>query len=418
MPRAKNDRGRRGKVKPSMTQPTTGDVLPSAGPPAKRAAARERKLKPVMKAAPKYRWQDAALPQASPAKGRRSTGRITIADVARHVGVDASAVSLALRGDLRISEATRNRISEAAQQLGYVPNDLAKSLRGGRSRIIGVMLTDLSNHYFAGPLEEFQSMAEPAGYALSVKFSSWDMERELRGIYQFCEGRVEGIIWAPCESHTPEFAQTVARSAVAKIPIVCLGRQDQCHSIGVSVDASLTVALKYLSELGHRRVGMACATRVVGWRSNLQAQRLLQFRNLAPNFGITLKEEDIFDSSDNAYGGVGIASKLAHRAPKDRPTAVFTADDMIGRALLAGLTALNVRVPHEISVLGMDNAPGDDVGELPLTTVSLEASETGRGAMRLLLDLIERRVPAYPLQAVLLSPRLIVRSSCGPPGAP
>ncbi len=110
---------------------------------------------------------------------------VTIIDVAREAGVDDSTVSLALRGDLRITERTRSHIREVASRLNYLPNQLARSLSGGRSRMIGVMLPDMENRFFAPPMEEFHAAAECKGYSFSIKFCNWDPGRERQGILQF-----------------------------------------------------------------------------------------------------------------------------------------------------------------------------------------------------------------------------------------
>ncbi len=360
-----------------------------------------------------YRWQQSV----SKPGGRQSAKRVTINDVAKHAEVDGSTVSLALRGDPRITEATRARVLQAAKMLGYVPNELAKSMRGGRTRVLGVMLTDLNNRYFARPLEEFQTLADEKKFTLSVKFSSWDTDREERGLGSFCESRADGIIWATTSDETEGFGRMLRTLAAAHMPVVLLAATAQkpplCHQVGVT--GEMDIALQYLVDLGHRRIGFACASRMEGWRSKQQIKRRDQFIQRCTELGLTLAPQDVLETTDNEYGGVQLAMQLVGRPREQWPTALLAADDMIGRAMVAGLHALGVKIPDEISVMGIDDAPGDEDSILPLTSVDMRAAETGREAMNLLIGIVEGDIPAQPFQTKKLQPRVAVRSTCAPP---
>jgi len=346
---------------------------------------------------------------------------VTIIDVAREAGVDNSTVSLALRGDERITLQTRERIRQAAARLHYVPNHLARSLSSRRSHVIGVMLTDMENRFYVAPLEEFQAGADRAGLAVSVKFSGWDPVREDAGLRQFCEARVDGLIWVPTGIQEGIQASAVLEKLrAASIPIVTMGseslrRMGIAHCVGMqSVDA-LHCGASYLMNLGHRRIGFATAASKSGMRGKMHRTRLEKARIVLAESGGVLRDEDIFDTTDNEYGGVAIAASLVQRERSDWPTAIFAGDDMLARGLVAGLTALSVRVPQEISVLGYDDAPGDAEGPIPVTSVSIEAKEMGQRAIELLLDLIEERIAPQPLQSIMLKPRVVERASCAPP---
>jgi LacI family transcriptional regulator len=343
--------------------------------------------------------------------------RITILDIARAVGVDNSTVSLALRDDGRITEATRQRVREAARRLNYVPNQLARSLSGGRSRLVGVMLTDMENRFFSPALEEFQTAAERNGIALSVQFCSWNQEREERGIEQFCGSQVEGIIWAPTDGGSERYECILRRMQSAMIPCVLFGlagRPDRvtAHQVGVSEREAIRAGLEYLHSLHHQRMGVATAVSATGMRSTLHRNRLAHMRLVAGELGMTIDDQLVWDTEDNTYGGVEIAARLVRMPLPQWPTAVFASDDMLGRALLSGLRALGVRVPEEISVLGFDDAPDDSTGPVSLTSVSLEARQNGAETFALLMGLIGGTIEAEPRRVVKLSPRIVQRASC------
>ena len=342
-----------------------------------------------------------------------STKRITIVEVARAAGVDNSTVSLALRGDRRIAEQTRRRVADVAQRLHYVPNQLASALSSGRSRVIGVMLPGLENQFFAPHLEEFQAAAELSRNAISIKCCDWDLKREEHGLSQFCESRVDGLIWCPAGGAPEHIKAIVARLHAAEIKFVILGGPSKLgHLVTTSEDQALKLGARYLVALGHRRIGIATATQVPGLRGALHRNRLLRMREALQSAGVHVENADIFDTADNEYGGVEFALSLRKRKPASRPTAIYAADDMLARAVVMGLRVVGIGVPSPVSVLGFDDAPRDASGPVPITTVSLEARDNGRKAIALLLDLIAKRLPPTPFKTIRVSPRIVERASC------
>ena len=362
--------------------------------------------------------------------------KTTIHDVAREADVNYSTVSLALRGDQRIRSYTRQRIQTAAHRLGYVPNQLARSLSRGATHTIGVMLTDI-HRGFTDPLEEFQDIADRARYMISVHFSSWDQARERAGLRHFCESRVEGVIWAPAQWYGETFAQTVENMKATGVPVVMLGLQRPpydvpFHQVGTSLRDRLTMALDYLMGLGHRHIGLASAPAPAGTEASTAPERqadhgahhsrryfsqpegIAMVRQAMQARGLALAEQDLFTTADNDYGGVEIAVHLFRRPREHWPTAVIAADDRLGRALTKGLWALGVKVPEEISVLGFD-VPSAETGQPPLTAVSQDSRRMGTFAMDLLLQLIKQQIPHQPQKITVMPPRLVEAGTCGPP---
>lgn len=345
-----------------------------------------------------------------------SKKRTTIIDVAKAVGMNYSTVSLALRGDTRIRVDTRNRIQLAAAQLGYMPNHLAKSLSGGATRVIGVMLTDM-NSFFAPSLEEFQSVGELAGYTVTVHFCSWDPARELRDLQRFCENCVEGVIWAPSRWNATYLTQTAACLDRSRIPVVLMGRAVDSepvtyHQVGVQVEESVELGLQYLMAKGHRRIGLATASGMPGVRGEMHRRRLPWFRQAYNRMHLPLTVEDIFETDDNDHGGMEIAMKLLQRPKSSWPSAIFAADDMLARGLYKGLTLMNVQVPDNIGILGFD-VPDESVTlPMPITTVSLETRNAARMIMDVLLKVIDGQLPQKPARVLSVEPKIIERTSC------
>ena len=345
---------------------------------------------------------------------------ITMADVAAEAGVDKSTVSLALRDDVRITEATRACVRQAAARLGYVPNNLARALSIRRSRLIGVLLTDAENRFFAAPLEEIHEHAGAAGYAVSVKFSGWEPARERLCLRQFCESRVDGLIWATAFSAADVIdAGLTGGLSAGGVPIVTLGnafllQQGVAHCVGMQTATAIQCGIDHLAALGHRRIALAAAAAANSLRGRMHRDRIGWARDALANAGCSVATVDSLDTADNQYGGVDLAAQLVRRPRAEWPTAIFALDDMLARALIAGLVALGVRVPGEISVLGFDDAPGDTEGPVPVSSVSLEARAVGRQSIGLLLGLLDGTGPSKPVQSIVLQPRITVRASCAP----
>ncbi|MDR1283557.1 MAG: LacI family transcriptional regulator [Opitutaceae bacterium] len=347
--------------------------------------------------------------------------RPTIMDVAREAMVNFSTVSLALRQDPRIKTETRERIETAAQKIGYYPNRLARSLSGGATRVIGVMLTEMSR-FFATPLEEFQRVGEAAGYTLSVHFSWWDMERERKGMRQFRENCVEGVIWAPNVFDT-SLRETATLLHNAGIPAVMLGlihddgdRTVPCHQIGIDSKSGLRLGLEHLLSLGHRRIAIATAAGMEGKRGDMFQLRLRLLLELFAELGLPLADSDTFLATDHEHGGIEIAMQLVRRPRADWPTAIFAAEDSLARGLAKSLHALGINIPGDISLLGYHVGPDELMGPVPLTTVSLEIDNFATRAIDLLIGLMRKKTPDNPHQIITVPSSIIERASCAGPG--
>ena len=337
--------------------------------------------------------------------------RVTIMDIARHAKVDPSTVSLALRDDPRILASTRNRIKSVASQFGYTPNHLARSLSGGATRVIGVMLTDMTR-FLADPLEELQSFGEMSGYTVSTHFSWWNQDREQRELRKFSENRVDGIILAPADGGSERFAETMRELHEIPLPTVVLGLMTSpensfCHQVGVDMKKVLRLGLEYLVERGHRNIGIATARSMPGMRGLLHRKRLQLAIDAFAEMGLTLAEENLWDTPDNEHGGVDIAVNVARRSPDRWPSAIFAFDDLLSRGLVKGLTAHGVSIPEGISVLGYDVGPDEPMGSIPITTVSIEARLLARQAIETLFKLIRQELPDGPYQYLEVPSRII-----------
>jgi DNA-binding LacI/PurR family transcriptional regulator len=339
-------------------------------------------------------------------------------DVAKAAGVNYSTVSLALRSDPRIRESTREKVEQVARQLNYTPNSLARSLSGGSTKVIGVMFTEMSP-YFVRPLEILQQTFEQEGYTLSLHFSGWNTERERNGLIHFCENRVDGILWASAEWKGEHFVQANELLQRHHTPYVMFGLADEsspvvCNQVGGLIEESIHLSVSYLKSLGHERIGLATATTMPGGVGGMHRLRLQMFKKVFADCHLSLRDEDMLETPDHDHGGLEIALRLCRDRARGCPSAIIAVDDMLARGLVKGLTALGVKVPEEMCLMGLDVLSTELSGVKPLTSVSLEAEEGTRRAARMLMRKIGKPSDSSPIEKVIIAPKLIPGSTCIP----
>lgn len=349
----------------------------------------------------------------------------TVASVAKAANVSRASVYAVLNANkeninIRVSDKIKEKILKAADELGYVRNETARTLVSGKTYTIGVLLTSMENQFFDPMINEIYRIADERSYSISLFFSSWDTEREMRGIKSFCGHRYDGIVWVPVTTESNDFRKKINLIESMNIPLVLIGSNETCNSnflgqIRVSTKTAVEIGIDYLISLGHKDSGIATAIATKGHRSTLHEYRLQHIKEVAKAKGLTINENHIFNTSDNTYGGVNLATQIAQIPTADRPTAILAADDMLARGLIAGLTNLQINVPEDISVLGIDDSPGNDDAAIPTTSVSLEAAEMGHQALPLLLDMIDGKLVTNAEKDITLKAKLIERQSCSRP---
>jgi DNA-binding LacI/PurR family transcriptional regulator len=330
---------------------------------------------------------------------RRSSRPVTTHDVAREAGVSQATVSLVLGGNprARVAAATRARVTEAAEALGYRPNLLARGLVRRRSYAIGVMVPDLSNPFFLDVVTGVQRVAAEAGYAvLAGDVRETTPERHLEALRA---RQVDGVVLDGLGAATlPEGALAGLRVALVDVP------SDRWPGVASDAAEAGRLAAEHLLALGHRRFAF------VGPATDAHAPRMRErgFVLALRAAGIALPSERLRRAPAGVGGG--LAAMKALLALRERPTAVFCANDLMAAGALKACLKGGVDVPGAISLVGCDDVEMASVVTPELTTVAVPARELGARAARLLLrqldgDGIQIR-PTRPLPV-----RLVVRGT-------
>jgi DNA-binding LacI/PurR family transcriptional regulator len=315
--------------------------------------------------------------------------------------VSKSLVSLALRGDPRVREETRRSIRRAAEQIGYRPNAVARSLVSRRTHVVGVMLSDLHNQYFMEVVDGIESEAHAADYRALINTGGRQPEREWDALETLLQLRTDGIILAG--TVLPASRILAAASAV---PVVLVARRSpSVDSVANDDRLGARLAVEHLVGLGHRRLAHVDG----GEGAGAQARRD-GFLDAVREAGLASEAVVVRGDYTEAGGADGVERLLAGGRP---PTAVFVSNDLAAVGALHALERRGLAVPDDISVVGYDNTALAGLGHIDLTTIDQPRRQLGATAVGLLLDRLEngRRRARH----VVLPPTVVVRGSTAPP---
>jgi DNA-binding LacI/PurR family transcriptional regulator len=323
----------------------------------------------------------------------------TIRNVAERAGVSKSLVSLVMRGSPHVSERRRQAVLKAARELGYRPNAVARSLVEGRTRLIGALVADLHNPFFAEFLDGLQESLHGANLRMIVGSGRWDPLFEAEAVEAFLEMRVDGLVLL---SVVPDSLD----EAAASVPVVIVGERD-VEGVDIVVDddeLGARLAVDHLVDLGHRRIA-----HIEGAPSTTARYRRDGYEKAMSHH--RLSEEIIVEPGDfTEEGGYQAAGKLLSRVP--RPTAIFAPNDLVAIGALSAADELGLRVPADVSIVGYDNTHLAAIRHISLTSVDQPRRDMGRAAAELLCARIDDllRTP----RQTLVVPHLVVRSTTGP----
>ncbi len=344
-------------------------------------------------------------PPGKPAK-RRNTGP-TITDVAREAGVAIMTVSRVVNGGSYVSPATEKRVRAAIRRLGYTPNEAARMLKGQRARMIGLVVPDLADPFFATCANAVQEVASQHGYMTLIVTSERSVEIESDEIAMMAARRIAGLLIVPSRVGPDKRLRELQQ---AEIPVVALDRTLEGIDAGevvVENAGGAEAAVRHLIEHGHRRI--AC----IGYDSRVYAihQRILGYRRAMRAAGL---KPEVWT---NLMTAAAAEALLRRRwAADDHPTALFTLNNVTTVHALQAIRAIRLRMPADLAMIGFDDLELAPLLDTPLTAVRQPALELGRSAGRLLFEMIKRPRDGgitHPPRRITLPTELILRASCG-----
>jgi LacI family transcriptional regulator len=353
-------------------------------------------------------------------RSQSAAGRPTVDDVAAAAGVSRATAARVLGGYGRVSQATRTRVRQRAEALGYTPNRLAQGMVTGRTMTLGFVSADMQNPFFGQTMRGFTDFARSKGYDVVVANSEEDPHLERRAVQTLLERRVDGMVVAPTELRQAAHLDDVVTSGV---PIVLVDRSVR----GLAADCVLIDnvsaardAVRHLIERGHERIGVA-TTHLPGddlvaeldraaldpWHAPTTVARAIGYVRAMRAAGLPVLPELIANATykrPEAY--LAVRAMLALPAP---PTAVLAVDDLLTLATFEAVQDSGLRFPGQCTVLGFDDLDWTTIVRPRLTVVAQPAYDIGATAAQRLLARIDGDTSAA--QTLLLEAKLVERES-------
>ena len=334
----------------------------------------------------------------------------TIKHVAARAGVSFTTVSHVLNGTRRVSDAARERVQQAIAEMGYAPSAVARALRTSETCILGVLVPNITNPFFAELTRGIEDCCRRTDYSVFLCNSDDDPERQARYLQTLLERRVDGLLLAAAAGESPDL---VRRLASAGVPAVVVDRNVPglgADWVRVDHQAGARMAVEHLLALGHRAI--ACLSGPSEFE--VSRQRVAGWREAMAGAGIETSPDWLLEGDFSAPAGHELARRLLARGVI---TAIFASNDLLAIGALRAAAELGVAVPQSLSVIGFD---GIDLGAYAfpaLTSVGHPIRKMGEVAAALLIE----RIAQKPAEAreVVLAPQLLMRESTRPmPAAP
>jgi LacI family repressor for deo operon, udp, cdd, tsx, nupC, and nupG len=316
-------------------------------------------------------------------------------------------VSRALHGLPRVSEATRRRVLDAAAELRYVASPSAAGLASGQTMAIGVVAPFVDRWFFAGVVHSAEKVLRAAGYDLLLYSLGTDADERRRAFSgSLLRKRVDGVLVLGLQ---PD-AEEVAALSAAGGPVAVVGVDvSGWASVRIDDEAAARRATRHLLDLGHRRIGFVGGEHDDPLHSAAPAARLLGYRRELAAAGLPADPAHLAVGGFTVRGGMAAMERLL-RAP-ELPTALFAASDEMAMGAAHVARRAGVRVPENLSVIGIDD---HEMSELfDLTTVAQPVDAQGALAAEMILDALAR--PDRPPPALTVPTTLVVRGTTGPP---
>lgn len=334
----------------------------------------------------------------------------TLSQVARVAGVGGATVSRVINGGDRVSPETMAHVLRVIETLGYVPNQAARTLKGHRTKTIGLVVPSIADPFFSGCAEVIQAIARANGSLLIVTATDNDAKIEVESLNALIRQRVDGLIVVPSDSQSPALCDLLNRTTMPMVAIDRPVRNSSIPSVVADNNKGAQTATQHLIDHGYKRI--VCLTgestlytireRMNGYRKAMEAADL----------------EHVFDLSIKDYESTELAVKsLLHaRTP---PDAIFATKNKTSIYVFEALLKFNVSVPKTIALLGFDDFELASTVRPSISVMEQPVEEIGRRAAEILFAQLavdsrgESPAPAQKSQIIKLKTRLIPRSSCG-----
>lgn len=336
------------------------------------------------------------MPKQKPNGKSGTFGSATIYDIAQLAGVNPSTVSRALNKPGRINSVTEAKIKDAARQLNYRANPMARSLPTGRTKMLAVIVADITNPMFFDAVRGAEKVAAAAGYTTVIAESQESGTQEASAIERIIPS-VDGVILATTRLTDREIVELAAIR-----PIILMNRKcDGIENVVPDVKAGIVEAVDHLKQLGHRQIAYLAGPERA-WMSSHRWETLL---DVAIEAGLNVVE---IGPNDPTFNGGLAAFKLVQASGA---TAVIAYNDLLGIGLMRKAQDAGLNIPQDLSIVGFDDIFGSELTTPAMTTIKSPLLEAGELATRKLLSTLNDDEPVKSKQ---LTTKFLLRGSTAP----
>ncbi len=332
--------------------------------------------------------------------------QFTIKDLARELGISPSTVSRALRDHPDISKATKKRVTDAAREHNYQPNQLAQSLQKKRSNTIGVIVPEIRHDFFSTVISGIEEVAYENGFTIMVCQSHETLTREKINTQALVANRVAGLLVA-ISSETTDY-EHFSNAIKQGVPMVQFDRVvEELPTSKVVVDdyAAAYAAVNHLIESGYRRIGHMAGQEGIA----LNRHRFQGYRDALRDSGLAYEEKFYLHGGYREEDGRDGAKR--YLAMDELPEAILAINDPVAVGLFAEFKKAGVRIPEDVALVGFSDTPAAALIDPALTTVYQPAFEMGRTAATLLMKHFDEENDILAPEIVTLDTELLVRGS-------
>lgn len=330
--------------------------------------------------------------------------------VAALAKVSIATVSRTINGTPVVSDRLAKRVWQAIEQLNYFPNTHARSLVSGRSRILGIIVENITNPFFPELIQSFEEIAVAHGYEILVSSSNSDPAVLTTCVRRMIERKVEGVAMLTFGEEEPVLDQL----AFHDIPIVLAEfrlKDPKTSTILLDYTSGIRAAVDHLVSLGHRKIAFLAGPHQI----HSAVTRENDFRTAMDAAGLPIQKKWVIECDHTLKGGVAGFDKL--QALASRPSAILCSNDMTAIGVLRAAYLKGLHVPQDLSVVGLDDIDFAEFTLPPLTTIRLSRADLARAAFDALRQQAEQASNSNIQREFLVSTSLVLRGSTAPPPA-
>ena len=345
-----------------------------------------------------------------PRQNRNEKRRLDIRDVARHARVSIATVSRTINRVPTVDKQLAERVWKAIGELNYFPNTQARALVSGRTRLLGLLISEITNPFFPELIEGFEEIAVAHGYEILIGSTNYDLGRMTTCIRRMLERHVEGVAVMTFGIEQPLLEELSSRD----IPMVFVDAGPPgslVRALIVDYRKGIREGVQHLAALGHRKISFISGP----LRQGSAQARKTAFIESMEEIGVQAKSEWLIEGDHTLEGGMRAMKHLL--SLHGQPTAVMCSNDMTAIGALRVLARAGLKVPEDMSVIGFDDIHLAEFVYPPLTTVRMSRKDLARGAFESLRSVAENVDSSHDRHWTIPT-RLIVRQSTGyPPGS-